>query len=146
MASARVTTHGLSSRAEYGVWKNMVARCARHPNYRGRGIAISPEWRHDFPRFLADMGSRPGPEYSIDRIDNDGPYSATNCRWALFHAQCRNRGNNRWITHRGKRMILDDWCRELGLRRKMVEHRLRAGWTIHDALEKPPRRNVTVHP
>lgn len=81
---------------EYVAWRNMRARClnAAHPRFAewgGRGITVCEHWT-SFPNFLADMGRRPGPEYSLDRIDNDGNYESGNCRWATRSEQQRNKG------------------------------------------------------
>lgn len=62
--------------------------------YGARGITVCGRWR-DFASFLADMGEKPGPEYSLDRIDNDGPYSPQNCRWSTAKAQAANRRSTR---------------------------------------------------
>ena len=77
----RNTTHGLSTRAEYTIWKDMHRRCRNHKRYAARGISVCERWT-DFAFFLEDMGPRPGLEYSLDRRDNDGDYEPSNCRWA----------------------------------------------------------------
>lgn len=82
--------------AEYGVWSGMKTRCynQKHGDFRyygARGITVCEKWRNNFAAFLVDMGKRPGPEYSIDRMDSAGPYSPENCRWTIQYHQIANR-------------------------------------------------------
>lgn len=81
---------------EYEIWRGAIARCTnpqRHDfkYYGGRGIKICDRWRHSFQNFLADMGPRPSPQHSIDRINNDGDYEPDNCRWVTWKEQAANR-------------------------------------------------------
>lgn len=88
--------HGRSRTPEYEVWCGIKKRC-HDPAYRefhlygGRGITMADEWRNSFERFFADMGCRPTPRHSIDRINNDGNYAPGNCHWATPAQQVRNR-------------------------------------------------------
>jgi len=93
------TTHGLSSHPLYGTWGNMRSRCLcrthpSYPDYGGRGITICERW-NDFPLFLTDMGNRPTPRHTLDRIDNNQGYNPSNCRWATAQQQQRNRRPDR---------------------------------------------------
>jgi hypothetical protein len=88
--------HGRCGTVEYRAWHNMKQRCLSpgHPKYRlwgGRGITVCERWRNSFAAFLADMGDRPSPHHSIDRIDDDGHYEPGNVRWATASEQRRNR-------------------------------------------------------
>lgn len=83
--------HGGRRTPEYMAWNSMISRCSnpRHQgfhNYGGRGIRVCDRWR-SFSVFLADMGTRPSPQHSIDRINNDGNYEPANCRWATGSEQ-----------------------------------------------------------
>lgn len=87
--------HGMSGTAEYRAWRSMRDRCERKNNgrysdYGGRGIQVCERW-HKFENFVADMGIKPSPRHSLDRIDNDGNYELGNCRWASPVEQSRNK-------------------------------------------------------
>lgn len=90
------TKHKKENPAEYSTWSNTIQRCTNQNNpgykdYGGRGITICKRWRNSFEFFYEDMGSKPGPKYSIDRIDNNKGYYMDNCRWATSHQQAYNR-------------------------------------------------------
>lgn len=88
--------HGLGRTPEYKAWRALRYRCnsplcASYPGYGGRGISVCDRWQRSFRDFLADMGPRPSPDHSIDRINNDGNYEPGNCRWSTMKEQCANR-------------------------------------------------------
>lgn len=114
-------THGATKGGAthtYRIWLNMRDRCNNPRNkdyarYGGRGIGVDPAWGA-YPQFLRDMGDRP-PGRSLDRIDNDGPYSASNCRWATKETQMNNTAVARRISFGGRTMSLSQWARFLGM-------------------------------
>lgn len=100
-------------------WKSMLARCsdknrADYKYYGGRGITVCKKWL-TFAGFLEDMGSKPSKQHSIDRKDNSKGYFKENCRWATRSQQMRNIKTNRWIEVFGRRMVVSDWIREIGM-------------------------------
>lgn len=91
----RLTTHGMARTRTYRIWRNMITRChnenyAERHLYGGRGIVVCDRWRYSFENFLEDMG-KCGDKLSIDRVDVDGNYEASNCRWATAKEQANNR-------------------------------------------------------
>lgn len=135
------TTHGGSKRSEFRVWANMQDRCLNPNNtgyhkYGGRGITICKAWQKSFATFLRDVGPRPGPEYSIDRRNNNGPYSPKNCYWATAQQQARNRRSSVFVTIHGVRMLLIEACEKYEVNYTKAHLRLtRHGWSDERALE-----------
>ena len=93
-------SHGEASQEtpEYRAWASMLSRCTNpshksFANYGGRGIGACRRWLESYRAFLEDMGRRPTPKHSIDRINNDGDYEPGNCRWATATTQQNNRRN-----------------------------------------------------
>lgn len=118
LSSKRKTTHGLSKSAAYNVWINMKSRClnpnnSSFDNYGGRGISICKRWLN-FENFYADMGEPPA-AHEIDRIDNNGDYAPSNCKWSTKHEQSENRRTNRIFYYKGEIKTLSQLSRASGI-------------------------------
>lgn len=128
--------------SEYHIWLGMRSRCSNpnstaYADYGGRGIKVCDRWQNDYAAFLADVGKRPSPAYSIDRINNDGNYEPSNVRWATDEQQGRNKRNNRRLTYQGKTLTVSEWAEGLGIRRGLLTGRIKAGWTDEEILTRP---------
>jgi hypothetical protein len=138
--------HGRTRTPEYRSWRLMKDRCYNpkkdnYERYGGRGIKVCERWRSDFPAFLADMGLKPAPEYTLDRWpDKDGDYTPANCRWAKPTQQQNNLRNNVMLTARGKTQTVSQWAREVGLEAGVLHYRVRKGWPAERALTEPVKK------
>ncbi len=122
--------HGLRRHSLYKTWLDMWARCVRNNNaafcaYGGRGITVCDRWK-SFPVFLSDMGPRPE-GMTLDRIDNNGPYSPENCRWATHKQQSSNRRSNHFVEWSGETITLTEAARRAGMDHRTFARRLRRG-------------------
>lgn len=125
------TTHGMTGTPTYLSWRQLMRRCygtnsIRFKNYGGRGIKVCDSW-HDFKNFYNDMGEKPTQKHTIDRIDNNGNYEPSNCRWATEKQQQNNRSNNRKITHKGETHTVAEWADITGLDYKLIHNRIAKG-------------------
>jgi hypothetical protein len=124
-------THGMTDSVEYRTWQDMKNRCLnpKHRSYKrygGRGITVGERWLNSFENFYADIGPRPeGGHMSLGRVDNDGYYTPSNCRWETPTQQIRNRGNTVKIESQqfGTR-TLTEWTYIL------IEHTSDTTWTV----------------
>lgn len=144
----RKPTHGESKRvargnkplSEWRIWVGMWNRCT-NPNdavhysrYAARGIVVCERWRR-YEAFLADMGRRPSSLHSLERVDNDGPYSPDNCRWATRKEQARNRRNTVYLTVDGETRSRAEWAELKGLSVRIIDRRMnRDGWSAERAV------------
>ena len=139
---SRVTSHGQSRSPEYRAWVGMKMRCENETNgayckYGERGIRVCERWQ-TFENFFADMGPKPSPKHTLDRIDGTKGYSPDNCRWASHKEQQRNLKNNVYLEHDGKSLIAADWAVIVGIDAKTIQSRVtKLGWTTEEALTLP---------
>jgi hypothetical protein len=139
--------HGHSTRTittpTYKSWQNMRRRCVgggvAENRYLDRGIVICDRW-NDFANFLADMGERPHKK-ELDRINNDGNYEPSNCRWATRDEQMRNTSRTITLTHNGKTQCLKDWAVELRIAPHLLLWRFRKNWPMDKLLNSTRHSN-----
>ena len=139
--------------SEYRSWSSMLARCTNpkndhYHNYGGRGIKVCKRWKK-FVNFYADMGPKPTPKHSLDRIDVNGNYEPTNCRWATTKEQRSNTRNTPWVTVNGVKKTIAEWAEELGVSSASMRYRIvDAKMDPSVAVSKPPRNfrmDITVN-
>jgi hypothetical protein len=124
--------HRAHNTPEYFRWLNMKARCNNpnnpaYANYGGRGISVCARWDKSFDAFMSDVGERPTPEHSLDRIDNDGNYEPNNVRWATSQEQANNRRNNMKVEFNGETKTIAEWARVAGITPEGVAYRHKKG-------------------
>ena len=142
--------HNLWGTAEYRAWQNMRRRCyektnKKYASYGGRGIEVCEERRASPERFYLDMGPRPSPRHSLDRIDNDGNYEPSNCRWATSQQQFENRSGRASVFKPrklfelgGEILPLNAWAKRYGVSSAAVRYRMgKRGWGLHKSLATP---------
>jgi hypothetical protein len=145
-----LTTHGMTEHELYRTWAHIKERCfcptsVDFPRYGGRGISMCSRWRGSIVAFVDDMGARPSPKHSIDRIDNDGDYEPGNCRWSTATEQARNRRSSHMLSHNGRTMTITEWELEMGLPRRVICGRInRQGWTPAQAITTPHKTRRTA--
>ncbi len=123
--------HGESYSLEYATWKAMHSRCKSksnpaYKNYGAIGITICVRWQ-EFPHFLRDMGRRPTPRHTIERINNSKGYSPSNCKWATRTEQLQNKRNTRYALFRGKKIRLHEIAKILGMHIGTIAYRAAHG-------------------
>ena len=128
------------------MWHNMNNRCTNenrldYKYYGGKGVEVCNEWMEfsSFKEWAINNGYEEG--LSIDRIDGDGDYEPSNCRFITLDEQQRNKSNNINLTYKGKTQTLSEWSREYGIHERTLKSRLELGYTFAEALNKKPGQN-----
>lgn len=136
--------HGGSQTRLYTIWENIKKRCynkntEHYSDYGGRGISMCESWKNSFESFK-DWALENGysGNLTIDRIDFNGNYEPSNCRWVTIKEQANNKRNNILLTHNGETKTIAQWAEEVGLKRRTIRARIdQYGWTIEEALFTP---------
>lgn len=141
--------HGNATRQgqskEYKTWAGLKARCynPKEENYRyygGKGITVCSRWLDSFENFFEDMGKAPSNKHSIDRIDFNGNYEPSNCKWVTHKDQMNNTSFNKLITFNGQTLTQEQWGEKIGLNGTIIGKRLKRGWTVEKTLTTPHQR------
>lgn len=137
-------THGQTGSTEYRTWSHMIARCYNprdtdFKDYGARGITVCDEWHYSFEAFYRDMGPKPSPRHSIERVDNNSGYFAKNCIWGSPIQQANNQRQTIRLTLNGETRSLCDWARKIGVPRDRLYGRICLGWPTERVLTEPVR-------
>lgn len=133
---------------EYRTWRHMLERCTvvthkYYAYYGGRGITVCLNWQVSFAYFLRDMGKRPSPLHTLDRIDNSKGYEPDNCRWVTRKVQQNNMRGNTVLTLNGESLTISQWGERLGVKPNSISTRLYTGWSVENTLTVPFRFRST---
>jgi hypothetical protein len=149
--SHQARTHGFRNTRIYHTWRSMKDRCYNpntesFKNYGNRGITVCDEWRNDFLAFYTwSMSHGYSDDLTIDRIDVNGNYEPSNCRWVNQFVQANNKRNTRYLVYRGERKSLAEWSRSTGFSRGLIADRVfRHGWSVEQALTLPKSQGKRV--
>lgn len=141
-------TRGGGYSVEYRAYQGAKSRCQnprfrQYANYGGRGI----EFRFSsFEEFLAEVGRKPTPKHSLDRIDVNGHYESGNIRWATSQEQYRNMTKNHWIEYDGEILTLSEWSKKLGMAVSTLDGRINLrGWCVPCSFTLPLRSRKCIH-
>lgn len=136
-------THHKSNEKIYLTWQSMRKRCESPNNknftdYGGRGIKVCEEWRNDFQAFYDwAMANGYADNLTIDRIDVNGNYEPSNCRWVSRKIQSNNRRNNVYLTYKGETHTISEWGEIKNIKPSVLYQRKRKGWSVEKMLETP---------
>lgn len=148
---ARETTHGASDTRLYRIWAGIIQRCCNSRSryewekYGGRGVTMCEEWRNSFEEFAAwALLNGYSDTLTIDRVDVNGDYSQQNCRWSTVYEQSNNKRTSKYITYNGEVGTVREFADRCGLAYSCLYARLKAGWSVEDALLTPSKRRVSA--
>jgi hypothetical protein len=142
--------HGMALRSgissEYKIWASMIQRCKNakekcYKHYGGRGITVCDDWLL-FENFYRDMGNRPSLIHTLERINVNGNYEPSNCKWATREEQLNNKRTSRKYRFGDQNLTVKEWAKQSGINMRTLKNRLKnPNWTIEKALLVPTRKS-----
>lgn len=145
LAGNRARKHGNRNSRLYTIWNNMKMRCSNpssisFKNYGGKGIKVCDEWFDTFESFYKwSINNGYHDSLTLDRIDSNGDYKPSNCRWATMKEQQNNRGNNNTLTYKNVQHTLAEWSDITGIPYDTLWTRIKRGWSVEKSLTQPLR-------
>ena len=139
-AKTNFVKHNLTNHRLYNIYAHIKQRCNKpdckeYKNYGGRGIKLCYEWNIDFLNFYNwSINNGYADNLTIDRIDVNGNYEPSNCRWVSYKVQNNNKRNNFLVTIYNRTQTLSEWCDEKNLNYSKIQSRLKRGWLLEDAM------------
>lgn len=139
-------THDMTNTRVYNIWRGIKGRCnnqnsTSYKNYGKRNITICEEWKNSFEQFYEWAINHGYKEnLSIDRINNEGNYEPSNCRWVSSKMQSNNRRTNKHLSYCGEKHTITEWSELLGGEKSLIRGRLKMGWSLEKALSTPVRK------
>lgn len=139
--------HGLAYHRLHRIWDRIKQRCLnpnsqRYNDYGGRGIIMCAEWGKDFKTFYDwSMANGYKDDLTIDRINNNGNYEPSNCRWANIKVQSTNTRRNHKLTYKGKTLCISEWANIVGIDKDTLWMRIKRGWSVERAISTPVKTN-----
>lgn len=138
--------HEMTGTRIYSIWNSMKSRCnnentEHYAEYGGRGISVCSEWNDNFKSFYDwSMSHGYSDDLTIDRINVNGNYEPSNCRWATQKEQQNNRRNSIVISYNGKERTLSEWSEELGIDYHKLLMRIKRGWSAEKAFSENTKK------
>lgn len=137
--------HGMTGTRVHRIWVSMKSRCynpnnKKYPRYGARGITVCEEWKNTFLSFYDwAMNNGYSDNLSIDRIDVNGNYEPSNCRWVTNKVQANNKTTNKFVVYKGETKTVAEWADILNFDYYLVVRRIRLGWDVEKAFTTPSR-------
>lgn len=155
LISEKKKTHGKSDTKLFDVWRHMRERCYKkyhksYKDYGGRGIKVCDEWENNFNAFYEWAivngydENAPFMQCTLDRIDVNGNYEPSNCRFISIKEQCNNRRNNHFIEYNGEMHTIAQWSEIIGVSYGALYQRLKNGWSIGETLGFEPHNGRRI--